>query len=738
MSTDPITIQKLKSQVMSFRVAELQMLLGFAQKSRSGKKHELQTRAINLLQKGNLTLAVQNKIRELHQQRFAYTNSDSQGSDTSCYGSSSASKVSSSSLSNGLPLPPGASTRGAPQNAANMLNSSLPSDYYSSMPRGLGAFDFSASSPSNSKSYISSMPTPMPYPVLADVKFKILPFFDILGDLLKPATLMPSPGSRYQENNFSFHLTPQQANDVSLSRDIKPDGKVDYGVQIQMRFCLLETSCEQDDNFPPSICVKVNDELCPLPNPLATNKPGVDPKRPSRPVNITTYCRISPTAANQVSIGWASDYNKAYAVGIFLVKRLIANNLLQRIKSKGVRNSEYTRAMIKEKLAQDPDSEIATMILRGSLLCPLGKMRIQIPCRAMTCSHIQCFDALLYLQMNEKKPTWVCPVCDKSALFQHLVIDGLFTEILSQVPGDCTEVQFHDDGSWTPLLPKKELCETVSVNNINKRAKEEPISPQPKKTKSDIEVITLDSDDENEDEGGNDDDEETDDDDTEDAENNGVDKTAEKTSRIHKGSHTGQPSPIISSRSSSNSEAPNISLPSPDSSTGSSICLNVPHNSDGSNNSRSIMESSHTSTPCYAPTNNTRPGINPVAGNFTPNSGPPSMGTRGRISLGGLPYHSRSNINVSPSYPGMPILNPSAAPFYPSNTSKSYSDPYDYVLSNSNSNPMSYGCPNYDVYHGHNHMFNSDMSRELSSYRSGSSSGARPTTDAGPELISLD
>lgn len=85
------------------------------------------------------------------------------------------------------------------------------------------------------------------------------------------------------------------------------------------------------------------------------------------------------------------------------------------------------------------------MILRGSLLCPvsiftslyfnfiainsfpilqLGKMRIQIPCRATTCTHIQCFDALLYLQMNEKKPTWVCPVCDKSALYQNLVIDG--------------------------------------------------------------------------------------------------------------------------------------------------------------------------------------------------------------------------------------------------------------------------------------------------------------------------
>lgn len=32
-----------------------------------------------------------------------------------------------------------------------------------------------------------------------------------------------------------------------------------------MRFCLLETSCEQEDIFPPGLVVKVNGKLCPLP-----------------------------------------------------------------------------------------------------------------------------------------------------------------------------------------------------------------------------------------------------------------------------------------------------------------------------------------------------------------------------------------------------------------------------------------------------------------------------------------
>ena len=54
----------------------------------------------------------------------------------------------------------------------------------------------------------------------------------------------------------------------------------------------------------------------------------------------------------------------------------------------------------------------------------LGKMRMTIPTRASTCRHLQCFDCPTYLQMNERKPTWNCPVCDKPAEFDNLTIDG--------------------------------------------------------------------------------------------------------------------------------------------------------------------------------------------------------------------------------------------------------------------------------------------------------------------------
>lgn len=154
-------------------------------------------------------------------------------------------------------------------------------------------------------------------------------------------------------------------------------------------------------------------------------KNGIEQKRPGRPLNITSLVRLSSAVPNQISISWASEIGKNYSMSVYLVRQLTSAMLLQRLKMKGIRNPDHSRALIKEKLTADPDSEIATTSLRVSLMCPLGKMRLTIPCRAVTCTHLQCFDAALYLQMNEKKPTWICPVCDKKAAYESLILDGL-------------------------------------------------------------------------------------------------------------------------------------------------------------------------------------------------------------------------------------------------------------------------------------------------------------------------
>lgn len=135
---------------------------------------------------------------------------------------------------------------------------------------------------------------------------------------------------------------------------------------------------------------------------------------------------------------------------------------------------------------EDADSEIATTSLRVSLACPLGKMRMCTPCRASTCSHLQCFDASLFLQMNERKPTWNCPVCDKPALYDTLVIDGYFQEVLNsnKLLPDVNEIQLLQDGSWENLVLKKE-------KDKDKEKNEAKAAADSREDKIDVDTVDL-------------------------------------------------------------------------------------------------------------------------------------------------------------------------------------------------------------------------------------------------------
>ncbi|TRY82028.1 hypothetical protein DNTS_006674 [Danionella cerebrum] len=452
--------------VMSLRVSELQVLLGYAGRNKHGRKHELLTKALHLLKAG-CSPAVQMKVKELYRRRFPTK------------------LVSPSELT--LPgvhpapsLPPGLTQLGFDGHSAP-TSPLLP---------------ISLLGPKHELG-LPHLPTNLHHPVHPDVKLQRLSFYDMLDELIKPTSLgrkrqssvlqadggsaapfvitrlisvhellrgivhvengrqMEAPeklnrtrsrcsrerknagpsdnSQRFQETCFAFALTPQQVQQVSSSMDISGT-KCDFTVQVQLRFCLSETSCPQEDHFPPNLCVKVNGKPCNLPGYLPPTKNGVEPKRPSRPINITSLIRLSTTVPNTIVVSWTSEIGRSYSLAVYLVKQLSSTVLLQRLRAKGIRNPDHSRALIKEKLTADPDSEIATTSLRVSLLCPLGKMRLMIPCRALTCSHLQCFDATLYIQMNEKKPTWVCPVCDKKAPYEHLIIDGSSEEEEDEEP----------------------------------------------------------------------------------------------------------------------------------------------------------------------------------------------------------------------------------------------------------------------------------------------------------------
>lgn len=159
----------LQHMVSSFRVTELQVLLGFAGRNKSGRKHELQQRALSLLEKGCST-PIQIKIKELYRRRFPRR----------------------------MVIPSG------PSQTASFLSHLVDQNQRTSNPG-------SSYSPSSSQPPLPSMPqnlhshgftrTPKLEPfnglpqlsrnlvIHPDVHYRSLPFYDQLAELVKPSSL---------------------------------------------------------------------------------------------------------------------------------------------------------------------------------------------------------------------------------------------------------------------------------------------------------------------------------------------------------------------------------------------------------------------------------------------------------------------------------------------------------------------------------------------------------------------
>lgn len=112
--------------------------------------------------------------------------------------------------------------------------------------------------------------------------------------------------------------------------------------------------------------------------------------------------------------------------------------------------------------------------------------------------------------MNERKPTWSCPVCDKKIPFQTLVVDGLFTEILDSNRSErFTEVAFLEKSGasqgfttieWEPIIKEEKTVKQEPKTECGgKRHATAPIDLSPKSTsaqakkskKDEPEVIDL-------------------------------------------------------------------------------------------------------------------------------------------------------------------------------------------------------------------------------------------------------
>ncbi|KAI7787714.1 miz zinc finger protein [Diaporthe eres] len=215
-------------------------------------------------------------------------------------------------------------------------------------------------------------------------------------------------------------------------------------------FCAGGNTGPQDIAFPHQSELKVNGGDVKANLRGLKNKPGS-----TRPVDITDLLRLKiPNYANNIEFTYAltqkagdkasqSNGQRFYLV-VNVCKTTPVESLVRTISNKRISKASVLHELTRK--AHDAEIEMSSQVL--SLKCPLSYMRLVTPCRATTCTHVQCFDATSYLQLQQQGPQWLCPVCSKSAPYDRLAIDEYVRDILDRTSRSVEQVDIEPNGQW--------------------------------------------------------------------------------------------------------------------------------------------------------------------------------------------------------------------------------------------------------------------------------------------------
>ncbi|KAI1460722.1 PINIT domain-containing protein [Annulohypoxylon moriforme] len=293
-------------------------------------------------------------------------------------------------------------------------------------------------------------PPPNAYRVSqSDNLFKNTPFYTIEKRLGSQLTLAIMNNHR---NSVTIELKPSDYPELTRCAPYPSPMRV-------MVFCGSEPVGPQEIQFPHQAELKVNGDDIRHNLRGLKNKPGS-----THPVDITQKLRWRPgTYTNNIEFTYALTSKKFY-LALYLCKTHSIDDLVAKIKTKKISKASVIREISRK--ANDPDVVTTSQVL--SLLCPLTYMRLKIPCRGMSCNHIQCFDANSFMQLQEQGPTWSCPICYKAVPFETLAIDDYVDEVLSTTPDTLQQVTIEPDGRWRTKTEEPEPSRprpTIS-NNI--------------------------------------------------------------------------------------------------------------------------------------------------------------------------------------------------------------------------------------------------------------------------------
>lgn len=211
----------------------------------------------------------------------------------------------------------------------------------------------------------------------------------------------------------------------------------------------------------------------------------------SRPADLTPYV-ARELRSNVLRIVY-SDASERFLIYMYIVQEHSPAELIKEISMQSPHVAyEATVANIKKEYEEtDDDIVIATSLL--SLRCPITYARMKNPTKSLQCDHIQCFDGESFLIMQQRIPSWQCPICSKAIQERLLAISDYVRNILENTLDEIDSVTLNKDGSWT-AVHEDDADDTESDD----AAVPHPQQKEETKREEMIEIISLDSDSEDE------------------------------------------------------------------------------------------------------------------------------------------------------------------------------------------------------------------------------------------------
>ncbi|CAI6373029.1 unnamed protein product [Macrosiphum euphorbiae] len=288
------------------------------------------------------------------------------------------------------------------------------------------------------------------------IQFEPIPFFKTVLTLLNPMYYNTDSA----KISGIFYLTENVRLAIANSWN---SARQEYKIQIILRLLQVGRNTNVPDRLPYDLTVSVNDRQCKLPTLNIPTKIGIASWRSNVPIDITQQTILNTFVKNTLDISWSNELHN-YMIGVFLAHKLTSNDLLEELKKRPVRASDKTKELIKKSMENDADMGVD--YIYTTVKDPLTKLRMKLPARGVDCIHLQCFDAIQFLQMNEQREKWTCPLCTKKIKFENIEVDEFFLNMLQSpdLSEECENVLLLKDGTWSDGK-NKEFSNNSKTNN---------------------------------------------------------------------------------------------------------------------------------------------------------------------------------------------------------------------------------------------------------------------------------